>query len=61
MCKALELLKEWDKALDKYDPYASNGVSRFGQGALGIEVTGVKKRVKEIIQQTEDSIREEDV
>ncbi len=49
MSKALDLLKEWDKELDTYDPYAPDGVSQFGQGALGIEVTGVKKRVKEII------------
>ncbi len=49
MSKALELLKEWDEYLDDYDPYAKDGVSQFGQGALGIEVKGVKDRVKEII------------
>lgn len=49
MSKALELLKEWDKELDKYDPYAEGGLSQFGSGALGIEVAGVKERVKKII------------
>ena len=47
--KALKLLIEWDKYLDNYDPYTVGGVSQYGQGALGIEVSGVKKRIKEII------------
>ncbi len=50
MSKALELLKEWDKYLETYDPYAEGGVSQYGSGAVGIEVNGVKKRVKEIIE-----------
>ena len=55
MSKALELLKEWDKELDTYDPYAAGGVSQFGYGAVGIEANSVKKRVKEIIRQSEES------
>jgi len=50
MSRALELLKEWDKYLDTYDPYAVGGVSQYGSGAVGIEVAGVKKRVKDIIK-----------
>ncbi|MCK5016938.1 MAG: hypothetical protein KAS32_07680 [Candidatus Peribacteraceae bacterium] len=59
MCKALELLKEWDKYLDDYDPYAEGGLSQYGSGAIGIEAANVKERVKEIISKTEDSIKQE--
>ena len=59
MSKALELLKEWDRELDKYDPYAPNSTSRFGQGAVGIEVAGIKERVKEIIAKSSPEPQED--
>ena len=51
MADALELLKEWDEYLDTYNPYGIGGVSQFGSGALGMEIDGVKKRVKKIIME----------